>query len=130
MIPLVYIAGPFTGPTAWDIAENVQNARRYGLEIARVGGMPVIPHANTSLFHGQCTAEFWYEGTLRLLQVCDVLVLIPGWEGASGSRNEKEWWEANRGCRVESFALAPLDLLKTTEEYARLKQYIERCRAA
>lgn len=86
--PLIYIAGPFTGPTAWDIAENVRAAERMGLEVAKAGGMPVIPHANTHLFHGQLTADFWYEGTLALLRACSGIVLLPTWRSSTGSRVE------------------------------------------
>ena len=70
---VVYIAGKFRGPTAWDIAENVRAAERAGLEVAKLGAMPLIPHANTAHFHGQCTDEFWIEGTLELLERSDAI---------------------------------------------------------
>lgn len=92
--PLIYIAGPFTGPTAWHIAENVREAERWGLEVAYAGGMPVIPHANTHLFHGQLTADFWYAGTLALLRACAGIVLIHGWSDSRGARDEEA--EAHR----------------------------------
>lgn len=98
---LVYVAGPFRGPTIWDIAENVRNAQRVGLEVARLGYMPVIPHANTHLFHGQGNDTFWLEGTLELLRRCDAVVLVPGWEKSSGTRAEIE--EARR-CGIPVFA--------------------------
>lgn len=70
---VVYIAGKFRGPTAWDIAENVRAAERAGLEVAKLGAMPLIPHAITAHFHGQCTDEFWIEGTLELLERSDAI---------------------------------------------------------
>jgi hypothetical protein len=69
--PIVYVAGPFTGATPWDVACNVRDAETWGLEVARAGGMPLIPHANTSLFSGQLTEAFWYQGTLELMRRCD-----------------------------------------------------------
>lgn len=87
--PLIYVAGPFTGPTAWDIAENVRAAERIGLEVARAGGMPVIPHANTHLFHGQLTSAFWYAGTLALMRVCAGVVFLPTWQKSTGSIDER-----------------------------------------
>ena len=92
--PLIYIAGPFTGPTAWDIAENVREAERHGLLVAKAGGMPVIPHANTHLFHGQLTEAFWYAGTMQLLRVCDGIFLCARWRESKGARAEYE--EAHR----------------------------------
>ena len=94
--PLIYIAGPFTAPTPWAIAENVREAERWGLLVAEHGGMPVIPHANTALFHGQLDAEFWYEGTLALMRACDGVFLMPRWLESRGARIEAE--EATMRC--------------------------------
>jgi hypothetical protein len=69
-VKLVYIAGPFTAATPWRVEQNVRRAEEAGLWVAEHGAMPVIPHANTRYFHGECTPEFWYEGTLELLRRC------------------------------------------------------------
>lgn len=82
---LVYIAGPFRGPTTWDIAQNVRAAEALGLEVARAGFFPVVPHANTQLFHGQCSDQFWLDGTLLLLSRCDLLLTLPTWKRSSGA---------------------------------------------
>ncbi len=85
---IVYIAGPFRASTAWGIAENVRAAERIGLEVARHGAMPLIPHANTAHFHGEGSDQVWIDGTLELLRRCDAAVFIPGWPNSSGSRGE------------------------------------------
>ena len=91
MMPVAFIAGPFRGPTAWDVAENVRVAERYGLFVARLGAMPLIPHANTHLFFGQLSEEdFWLPGYQRLLDLADCMVLIPGWERSAGTRAERD----------------------------------------
>lgn len=90
-LKLVYIAGPFRGATAWDIAQNVRAAESVGLEVARYGLMPVIPHANTHLFHGQLTDEFWLRGTLALLRRCDGVMLTSDWTRSTGAIGEA-WW--------------------------------------
>jgi formylglycine-generating enzyme required for sulfatase activity len=73
---LGYVIGPFTTATSWRIAENVRNAERTGYLIALQGAMPIIPHANTHLFHDLCTPGFWYEGTMELLKRCDFAVTV------------------------------------------------------
>jgi len=86
---IVYVAGPFTGKTAWDIECNVRRAEETGLSVARAGAMPLIPHSNTRFFHGQCSAKFWYDGTLELLRRCDAIVMVNGWEKSKGACAEK-----------------------------------------
>lgn len=87
---LVFIAGPFAGPTAWDIAHNVRAAEEVGLMVAQAGVMPFIPHANTHLFFGQLTEDFWKEGIKKILMLCDASVFLPNWTQSSGSRDEME----------------------------------------
>lgn len=87
---VVFIAGPFRGPTPWDIAENVRRAERLGLAVAQLGAMPLIPHANTALFHGQGTEQFWLDGTLELLRRSDAVMLTENWRDSVGGRAERE----------------------------------------
>lgn len=87
-LKIAYIAGPFTGETTWDIAQNVRRAEELALEVAKLGVMPLIPHANTHLFFGQLTEEFWLAGTVELLERCDIMVLLPNWEASAGARAE------------------------------------------
>ena len=91
---VIYIAGPYRAPTAWGIALNVRSAERVGLEVARAGAMPLIPHANTAHFHGECTDELWVDGTLEMLRRCDAAVFLPGWHHSTGSCGE--WAECDR----------------------------------
>jgi hypothetical protein len=86
---LVYVAGPFRGPTAWDIEQNIRRAEEVGMDVAKAGAMPVIPHANTRFFHGTLTDAFWLEGTLEMLRRCDAVVMVPGWGESRGSIAEK-----------------------------------------
>ena len=87
---IAYIAGPFTGRTAWDVEQHVRKAEEVALKVAQYGVMPLCPHTNTRFFHGQCTEEFWYEGTLALLEKCDVMVLVEGWEHSTGAQAESK----------------------------------------
>lgn len=88
---VVYVAGPYRASSAWKIAENIRDAERAGLLVARLGAMPLIPHANTAHFQGELTDDFWLEGTLALLKKCDAIFMGIGWEHSSGSRSELEF---------------------------------------
>lgn len=70
---VVYIAGRFRARTAWGIHANVFAAESAALQVAEIGAMPLVPHANTAHFHGTCTDDFWIKGTLELLRRCDVV---------------------------------------------------------
>lgn len=86
---LGYIIGPFRAPTLWEIANNVRNAETLGLEVAKLGAFPIIPHANTFLFHGQLTDEFWLGGTSVLLSRADFAITVGAiqkpWRQSTGS---------------------------------------------
>lgn len=85
---VVYIAGPFTAPTAWGIESNIRGAEMVAFEIALRGAMPLCPHTNTRYFHGTCTPEFWYAGTMELLKRCDAVMLTPNWTLSEGAKRE------------------------------------------
>lgn len=113
-IPLCFIAGPFRAPTTWQVAENIRAAERVGLEVAKLGGFPIIPHANSHLFLGQLSEEdFWLPGYQELLDRCDCLVLIPGWESSAGTKAERlRMLDNNSGDQVFAWPLER-DLLAT-----------------
>lgn len=85
---VVYVAGPFRGPHAWAIENNIRRAEEAGFEVAKLGAMPLIPHTNTRYFHGALPDQFWLDGTLALMYKCDAAYFIEGWEKSSGAREE------------------------------------------
>jgi len=72
----VYIAGPYTHP---DPVVNTHNAIMAGDEVARLGHIPFIPHLNIQ-WHIVCPhdSDFWCEYDLKWLELCDVLLRLPG----------------------------------------------------
>lgn len=86
--PVIYVAGPFRGPDAFAIAENVRAAERAALDVARHGATPLCPHTMYAHFQGALPDAFWLDATLGLLGRCDALLLIRGWESSAGSRGE------------------------------------------
>ncbi len=98
---VVYVAGPYRALTPWQVECNVREVERWGLEIAKLGAMPLMPHANTRFFNGLLTSEFWLEGTLELLKRCDAGFFIPGWRASSGSCTEWDWCDRSGKHRFE-----------------------------
>jgi len=89
-LPLVYLSGPFSAPTAWGVEKNVRQAEEYALDIARLGAMPVCPHTNTRFFSGELSYEFWLKGAVSLMLRCDAVYMLPRWSESRGARHEHE----------------------------------------
>jgi hypothetical protein len=120
---VLYVAGAFTAPTGWGIEQNVRAAEKVGLYVARLGAMPVIPHANTRFFHGECTEEFWYAGTLEMLKRCDGIIMVAGWSESKGARVEYDYALSRSPQRMPVFfaGITPDDVIQAwAQETARL----------
>lgn len=91
---LIYIAGPFTDTKWWRVLQNIRRAENMALKVAELGAMPVCPHTMTGNFWGLQTEQFWYDGTLKLLSVCDAVFFINKWLQSKGSVGE--YHEARR----------------------------------
>lgn len=91
MLPLIYVAGPYRAATRDDIARNIYAARVVGIRAAALGWFPVIPHANTAHMELDLPGlgdDFWLAGTLEMMERCDAVVLVPGWQNSAGTRGE------------------------------------------
>jgi hypothetical protein len=87
-VKVVYVAGPFRGPSAWHVAENVRAAERVAFKVWEAGAAAICPHANTAHFDGALPDHVWLDGDLALLDRCDALVTVPGWQASTGARAE------------------------------------------
>lgn len=84
----IYVAGKFRGATQFEVDQNIQRAEALGLEVAKLGASPVIPHANTRSLHTHMPESFMLEATLELMRRCDALILVEGWQDSQGTRDE------------------------------------------
>ena len=90
---LIYVAGPFDMSNLWVIAESIRTVELAGLEIARRGHMPVIPHALSAKFDGECDRRMWNINLHHLLESCEALLLLPNWQQNPFCIGEKQWAE-------------------------------------
>lgn len=88
--PVIYIVGPFRGPDHFIIAENIRNAERAGLQVAKAGAIPLIPHSMYSHFQDALPDDFWLAADMQLLYRCDGLVLLATWPTSRGASAERE----------------------------------------
>ncbi len=87
---LVYVAGPFSAADRGGVESNIMRAALRGVEVAKLGACPVVPHSNTSLpqYEHVQPYQFWIAATLEMMRRCDALLTVPGWELSSGARGE------------------------------------------
>ncbi|TXH14484.1 MAG: DUF4406 domain-containing protein [Hyphomicrobiaceae bacterium] len=87
---VIYIAGPFRGPTAWAIEQNVRRAETLALKVWQLGAVALCPHTNTRLFDKEADDIVFLDGTMELLRRCDAVLLTDDWQKSSGARAEVE----------------------------------------
>jgi hypothetical protein len=87
----VYVAGPFRGPSSWDIEQNIRRAEELALCVWKMGAAAVCPHCNTRFFQGAAPDSIWLEGDLEILRRCDAMIMTPDWERSTGARAEHEF---------------------------------------
>jgi hypothetical protein len=87
---VVYVAGPFRGPNAWEIEQNIRRAETLALEVWRLGAAVLCPHTNTRFFQGAADDAVWLDGDLELLARCDAVMFTADWERSSGARAERD----------------------------------------
>ncbi len=87
---LAYVAGKFSGPTREAVEANIRAAEAVGIELARAGFVPVVPHANTSApaYEEMQPYPFWIAATLELMRRCDIVVCVDNWQDSSGAKGE------------------------------------------
>jgi nucleoside 2-deoxyribosyltransferase len=92
---VVYVAGKFRGPSAWDIECNIRQAEALALEVWRMGAAALCPHTNTRFFQNAAPDDVWLQGDLVLLERCDAMITVDNWRDSSGACAEVEHAKAN-----------------------------------
>jgi len=82
---MLYVAGPYTAPTAWGIHKNVIRAERESGYLWKYDVPNICPHMNSKNMNGAADESVFYIGGLLMLEACAGVVVVPGWEHSKGT---------------------------------------------
>jgi hypothetical protein len=87
---VVFICGPYTGESIFEVTANIERARTYAVKYWQLGYTVICPHLNTQFFDilTDIPEEAFLQGCLELVRRCDILVAIDGWLSSPGARQE------------------------------------------
>jgi hypothetical protein len=63
-------------------------AEEVGLDVARLGMVPLIPHTMYRFFQGSLSDDFWLSATTELLRRCDAAIFVGNWRTSAGCAGE------------------------------------------
>lgn len=102
---ICYIAGPYSHPTQEGVQANIDAAEKVGKSVLRMGKVPLIPHKITSFwdedaqFAYMSHSDWMHKVCIPLLDKCDAIVMVPGWQDSPGSVMEHQH-ASNRGIPI------------------------------
>lgn len=99
---VVYIAGKYSAPTKDGVSENIEKARAVYHELLHNGFGAFCPHVHSAHLEDLVPAisyELFLEMDLQLMNACNVIVFLPGWENSPGAVREYEHAQ-NRGIEI------------------------------
>jgi hypothetical protein len=85
---ILYISGAYRGRSMNDVYENIQHARRAGIEGWKHGWISLVPHLNTQFMDGLGQDEMYMQGDLLLLEKCDAILMLEGYGKSMGATRE------------------------------------------
>lgn len=91
---IIYIAGAYRSPTAWQTQQNIRDAEATAATVWELGLAALCPHTNSAHMEGVTSEETFLAGTLEMMRRCDAILLVPNWKQSRGTLAEIE--EAKR----------------------------------
>ncbi len=89
---IIYVAGPYTNRESHKVTENIWHACRVAVRLWELEWVVICPHMNTAHFeiYSNLSQEAYLKGDLKLLEMCDAIFLLTGWDSSKGAIAEYE----------------------------------------
>lgn len=95
---VLYVSGPYTHEDPQVVQLRVEEALEWGRRIEEAGATAYVPHTAVVLpkppvgLPEAAKAEWIWQRAMRacrtMLTRCDAIVMVPGWKGSRGARDE------------------------------------------
>ena len=83
-----FISGAYSGNSISEVELNLSKARLVVEDVTKAGWVPICPNVFWHPFSEFQDYDFWLEAAIDLIETCQVLVVVPGWERSSGVAKE------------------------------------------
>lgn len=85
---LIYIAGRYSAPNAWEREQNIRRAEEVCARLWRAGVSAVCVHTMARSFYGFVSEEKAIAIDNAILDRCDAIQLAAGWSNSTGTHSE------------------------------------------
>lgn len=85
---IIYVAGPYTPLNGRTLSDNIEAAKATAKELWSNGFAVICPHMNTAYFTG-IPDDLFYLGDMEILERCDAVLMLDGWEESFGAKMER-----------------------------------------
>ncbi len=90
---IIFIAGPYTGKTHFEVTLNIATAAKAAAELALHGYGFFCPHLHSAHFDvivPEVPESFWRELGLKFLELCDGMLMVGEWQNSAGACAERD----------------------------------------
>ena len=84
---VIYVAGKYRDGTSLGVLDNIHHATQEAYKLWNEGWAVICPHMNTAHFN-DIPSDVILPGDLELLNRCDAIYLLKGWQGSEGAQQE------------------------------------------
>ena len=82
----IYVAGCYSADNVIEVLHNIREGVKMGAKLLKMGYSPFCPWLDHQYsFYEDISVEQYYKYSLDFLEVCDAMLVLPGYEKSKGT---------------------------------------------